>query len=242
MAQAEAAYDTAVAKKALRQEWAYIRRRSSSAAWRVPANALLNRRLPAAGAASRVRSARCIIAYPADSAYLRGLASARTSGHLMHADVAIQLASGQHAIQIAEMSRDYIEYGLGWGWTEQRIRKSIARSDTNVAVVLHGDTVSAFGIMSYEERHAHLQLLAVRPDHRRKGLASAVMNWLESAARAAGSERILVECRRSNSPARCLYLEHGYHEKNIEVAMYRHLDDGIHLEKWLRPRSTEGDR
>ncbi len=52
---------------------------------------------------------------------------------------------------------------------------------------------------------------------RRKGIASEVVNWLESAARAAGSEQILVECRRANSPARCLYLEHGYHEKIIEA-------------------------
>jgi [ribosomal protein S18]-alanine N-acetyltransferase len=161
--------------------------------------------------------------------------------HHMHAGVAVHPASLEHALQIAEMSRDYIEYGLGWRWTEHRISKAIAAPDVNAVVVLHESSVVAFGIMIYEERHSHLQLLAVRPEHRRKGLASAVIGWLEKSARAAGSERILVECRRTNSPARCLYLEHGYHEKNIEVAMYRRLDDGIHLEKWLRTRSTAGD-
>ena len=159
----------------------------------------------------------------------------------MHADATVQLASSEHAFEIAEMSRDYIEYGLGWGWTEHRIKKAIQNPETNAAVVLHEGHIAAFGIMSYEERHAHLQLLAVRPEHRRRGLASAVIAWLEAAARAAGSERILVECRCTNTPARCLYLDHGYHEKNIEVAMYRHLDDGIHLEKWLRVRSTASD-
>lgn len=159
----------------------------------------------------------------------------------MHADVAIHLASTPHARQIAEMSRDYIEHGLGWRWTEQRVRRAIADTDTNTVVVLNDAIVIAFGIMEYEEQHAHLQLLAVRPEHRRKGLASAMIDWLESSARAAGAERIFVECRRTNDAARCLYLEHGYDEKTIEAAMYRRLDDGIRLEKWLRARRAVRD-
>jgi [ribosomal protein S18]-alanine N-acetyltransferase len=159
----------------------------------------------------------------------------------MHAEFTVHLASERHALEIAEMSRDYIEYGLGWRWTEQRVRKAIQHQETNAAVVLEGTNVVGFGIMSYEERHAHLLLLAVRPECRRKGIASSIVEWLEAAARAAGSERIVVECRRANSPARCLYLEHGYHEKSIEPAMYRQIEDGIHLEKWLRRRSAAGD-
>ena len=157
----------------------------------------------------------------------------------MRTDVAVQLASGKHALQMAEMSRDYIEYGLGWGWTESRIAKAIASPDINAAVVLHEASVLAFGVMSYGERHAHLQLLAVRPVHRRKGLASSLIEWLEASAIVAGSERVLVECRRTNSPARLLYLEHGYHEKNVEHAMYRELEDGVRLEKWLRVQGNE---
>jgi [ribosomal protein S18]-alanine N-acetyltransferase len=159
----------------------------------------------------------------------------------MHAEVDVYLASDIHAFQIAEMSREYIEYGLGWRWTEARVSKAIEDKETNVAVVLDGSNVLAFGIMSYDRCHAHLQLLAVQPEYRRKGIASVIVNWLESTARAAGSERILVECRRTNSPARCLYLEHSYHEKCIEEGMYRQLEDGIHFEKWLRVRSVESD-
>ena len=116
------------------------------------------------------------------------------------------------------------------------MRKAIKDRETNVAAVLGGAVVQAFGVMSYDERHAHLQLLAVRPERRRKGLATAIVNWLESVALTSGSERVFVECRRSNDAARCLYLELGYHERLIESAMYSGREDGILLEKWLRPR------
>ena len=111
--------------------------------------------------------------------------------------------------------------------------------EVNVAVIVQGALVLAFGIMRYGERHAHLELLAVRPEDRRAGLASAVVEWLESIASVAGMERILVECRRSNDAARCLYLEHGFHEHLIEPAMYSHAEDGIQLEKWLRLRPAD---
>jgi ribosomal protein S18 acetylase RimI-like enzyme len=160
----------------------------------------------------------------------------------MHADTVVQLASEAHAGEIAAMSRDYIERGLGWGWTRRKVVKAIRDTETNVGVVVEGGIVVAFGIMSYLERHAHLQLLAVRPENRRQGIASAILRWLESVAAVAGVERILVECRRENAPARTLYLEHGFHERNIETGMYAGLEDGIHLEKWLRSRaSAPGD-
>ena len=149
----------------------------------------------------------------------------------------VELANEMHAAQIAEMSRDYIEHGLGWGWTRRRVVRAMRDPDTNVAVVLEQGGVVGFGIMSYRERHAHLALLAVHPTNRRQGVASAILRWLECVANVAGVERILVECRRSNAPARMLYLEHGFHERNIEPGMYSRLEDGIHLEKWLHSRT-----
>jgi len=148
----------------------------------------------------------------------------------------VQLASEVAAEQIALMSREYIEHGLSWGWTASRVREAIRHRETNVAVVQRGKAVQAFGIMNYSERHAHLQLLAVHPAQRRKGLATAIVNWLESVALTAGSERVFVECRRSNDAARGLYLDLGYHERLIESAMYAGREDGILLEKWLRLR------
>jgi len=149
-------------------------------------------------------------------------------------DLAVRLAALADAAAIAAMSRDNIEQGLPWSWTEARVAHAIRRPDTNVVVVGEPGALIAFGIMSYLEDDAHLLLFAVHAAQRRKGVGSAILRWLEKVARTAGAHRIRVECRRDNSAARNFYGEHGYHEFVIALGMYRGLADGINLEKHLR--------
>ena len=152
----------------------------------------------------------------------------------MIADIPVHLATRADALQIAEMSRDTIEYGLPWGWTETRVARAIQDRDKNVVVVREGDRVVGFGIMGYLEEDAHLLLLAVRPERRRTGIASAILLWLEKVAQAAGATRIRVESRQENDAARNFYNEHGYHERALRKRMYSGAADGVMLEKWLR--------
>jgi [ribosomal protein S18]-alanine N-acetyltransferase len=152
----------------------------------------------------------------------------------MIADVAIRFATVADAEAIARMSRDQIEQGLPWRWTPQRVLRTIRDPNTNVVVVDGEDAIAAFGIMFYAEDDAHLLLLAVRPAVQRAGIASAVLLWLEAAARSAGASRIRVEARRDNEAARSFYSEHGYHEHDIRPAMYSGLAAGVRLVKWLR--------
>jgi ribosomal-protein-alanine N-acetyltransferase len=152
----------------------------------------------------------------------------------MIADINIRLASHLDAADISAMSRDYIEYGFPWRWNYDRVMKAIANSDTNVAVVGEHGALIAFGIMSYVDDDAHLQLLAVRRGSQRKGVGSAVLLWLEHVARSAGSKRILIEVRSSNSVARSFYSEHGYHKYFVKEQMYFDIEAGIGLVKQLR--------
>ena len=156
----------------------------------------------------------------------------------MIADVHIRLAMPADADDIARMSRDYIEQGLPWSWTPDRVTRSIRDANTNVVVVGNHGALDAFGIMFYAEEDAHLLLFAVRENKRRSGIGSAVLQWLEAAARAAGATRIRVEVRRDNVIARTFYNEHGYHERVIKPRMYSAVVAGIKLEKWLRPEGA----
>jgi len=152
----------------------------------------------------------------------------------MIADVAVRLATPADAAEIAAMSRDYIEHGLPWTWTTERVAHSIREPETNVVVAGESGGITGFGIMYYASEDAHLLLFAVRSAHRRRGVGSAILRWLEDVARAAGAKRIRVECTRENAVARNFYCEHGYHELEITKKMYRGLKDGVHLEKWFR--------
>ena len=155
------------------------------------------------------------------------------------ADVAVRLARAADAVDIAAMSRDYIEDGLPWTWTAGRVEAAIREADINVVVAGERRAISAFGIMSYPDDDAHLLLFAVRQNQRRRGVGSAILRWLEEAADTAGAKRIRVECRRDNAAARNFYCEHGYQELSITTKFYRGLKDGIQLVKWLRPIAEE---
>jgi ribosomal-protein-alanine N-acetyltransferase len=95
--------------------------------------------------------------------------------------------------------------------------------------------------MIYREDDAHLVLFAVHPIRRRRGIASAMLLWLEDVARAAGCRRIKVEARRDNVAGRNFYSEHGYHERQIQRDRYEAGVDGVRLEKWLRPQDEGPD-
>lgn len=156
----------------------------------------------------------------------------------MTVDPPITIARRSDAAAIAMLSRDLIEYGLEWRWRAARVARAIDDPDTNVAVLRQKDALVAFGIMEYLDDDAYLVLLAVAKSSQRQGAGSALLRWLEAAARAAGLQRVRVDTRRENVAARCFYNEHGYHERILHPRMYGKRVDGIRLEKWLRSPVT----
>ena len=153
----------------------------------------------------------------------------------MISHLTIRFATRVDAAAIAALSRDEIEHGLPWTWREGRVRNAIADPDTNFIVAGAPGEVRAFGLMYHADDDAHLLLFAVRRSQQRQGVGSALLQWLEAAAQAAGAARIRVEARMDNEAARSFYNERGYHEREIVRRMYSGSLDGVRLEKWLRP-------
>ena len=151
----------------------------------------------------------------------------------MISQLAIRFATPADADAIAALSRDEIEHGLPWTWRAPRVRHAIANAETNVVVVGAPGAVIAFGVMFHTERDAHLLLFAVHRSQQRQGIGSALLLWLEDAARAAGASSIRVEARFDNEAARSFYNERCYHERRIVPRMYDDRLHGVRLEKWL---------
>lgn len=156
----------------------------------------------------------------------------------MISHLTIRFATRADAAAIAALSRDEIEHGLPWSWREPRVRQAIDDPDTNVIVVGPPGAVAAFGVMYYADDDAHLLLFAVHRSRQRRGVGSALLQWLEKAAQAAGARRIRVEARMDNEAARSFYNERGYHEREIARRMYSGRLDGVRLEKWLRAQEA----
>ena len=151
----------------------------------------------------------------------------------MIADPDVGLARPDEARRIAEMSRDFIEHGLGWKWTPARILRCLADPATNVAVARERGELIGFAIMEYKEDEAHLVLFAVGAAHRRKGMGSALLAWLEKSALTAGIGLIYLEARTGNAAARAFYQKHGYSEIARVRGMYRGREDGVRLARDL---------
>jgi ribosomal protein S18 acetylase RimI-like enzyme len=145
----------------------------------------------------------------------------------------IRLATEADSRFIAEMSRDYIEQGLGWSWTQARVLRAIRDRATNVAVIDGRAGPSGFGVMHYGDTSAHLALLAVLPSQQRRGLGCLLLSWLEKSAVTAGIGIVRVEAREDNSRAIAFYQKHGYTPRATTPGYYRGVLDAVRMEKTL---------
>lgn len=149
----------------------------------------------------------------------------------------IRLATPAEAPAIARMSRDMIEFGLPWTWTERRVDHAIRDRATNVAVALRRDRLQGFGIMQYGDNTAHLVLLAVRPEMRHQGWGGRLTRWLEATAQMAGIGRVQVEARADNHNAIAFYQRLGYARSGTVTGYYQGEVDAVRLEKRLQEQA-----
>jgi ribosomal-protein-alanine N-acetyltransferase len=149
-------------------------------------------------------------------------------------DVTLQLADPGDAAVLAAMSRDLIEAGLEWRYRTHSLRQLIAHAETVTLVARHGETVAGFGIMKYGDERAHLMLLAVRPDVRRRGIARCLIEWLVASAAIAGVATIHVELRAGNAAAYALYRTLGFAETLRVPGYYAGRETAIRMLRLLR--------
>lgn len=146
----------------------------------------------------------------------------------LHSPV-IQLANWGDAEEIALMSREYIESGLGWSWKRQRVLRCIREPEVVVAVARSPAELQGFAIMQFGDDSAHLNLLAVKTHWRRRGLGARLIRWLEESAKTAGTFDITLELRESNSAALQFYRRLGYTPVKKITGYYRSSEAAIRM-------------
>lgn len=117
------------------------------------------------------------------------------------------------AATIALLSRNLVEYGLPWRWTPERISRALTDPDYVVLSARQGPGLAGFGVMQYLSSKAHLCLLGVVPDARRRGVATEILNWLEKSAVVAGIFSVALEVRKADPGALNFYRQHGFVEE-----------------------------
>lgn len=147
--------------------------------------------------------------------------------------IKIRLARASDAANLAVMSRDLVELGLGWSWTQSRIIRHIRSPDSVVLVAASRKLIVGFAIMRFGWEEAHLDLLAVRPKFRRAGVGRRLTEWLEKSAVVAGISVIYLEVRETNKDAREFYKKIGYARVIRLSGYYRGRESAISMGKDL---------
>jgi ribosomal-protein-alanine N-acetyltransferase len=143
------------------------------------------------------------------------------------------LARACDAREIAEMSRDLIEHGLTWSWTAVRVQHFISGPDSTVIVARREPRIAAFAIMHFGDDVAHLNLLAVAPEHRRHGLGRQLMDWLTATAIEAGVFRINLELRTHNDEAQLFYESLGFDRRGVVPGYYQGREPALRMSRRL---------
>ena len=91
-----------------------------------------------------------------------------------------------------------------------------------VLVCIANDLVVGFVAARRTADEAEILNIAVRPDFRRKGIASALLRAVLDEFRSSPVARAFLELRESNHPARGLYERHGFVPSGRRKAYYRH--------------------
>lgn len=139
----------------------------------------------------------------------------------------IEFASIPDVAEIASISRDEIEYGLGWDYTPQRLAKLIKHKSKNVVVARIENELVGFGIMTYRKDQANLDLLAVKEEFRRKKIGTQIVQWLAKVALTAGIFNIFVQVRERNDRAVSFYTNLGFQQIDIVPGFYRGVENGV---------------
>ncbi len=152
------------------------------------------------------------------------------------APVTLRLAQRSDAIALAEMSRDWIETGLGWTYRPERVRRLITHRETQTLVALDASAgIVGFAVMQFGEERAHLVLMAVAPTARRKGIGQALLQWLLESAVAAGMASVHLELRAGNGDAMAFYGQQGFAQTLMLSGYYQGREHAVRMVRVLRP-------
>lgn len=156
---------------------------------------------------------------------------------MFSSDIVIEFATLADAVEIGELSRKYIEYDLGWDYTPEKIARLIRHEAKNVVVAREYHQLVGFGIMTYHEEQANLDLLAVRLRYRYQGIGRRIVLWLEEVALTAGIATVYVQLRQINTGALKFYEKLGYQTVGEQRGYYRGRENAVIMAKKIRKRT-----
>ena len=122
-----------------------------------------------------------------------------------------------HVSQVAELER----ICFADPWSEKSVASELDNKWALWLVALEGDTVVGYIGSQTAVDETDVMNVAVHPDHRRQGIAEALIEKLVLELKARGSHALMLEVRASNAPAISLYEKLGFLQVGLRKNYYR---------------------
>ena len=106
-------------------------------------------------------------------------------------------------------------------WSEAGLTEAVASPLYRYFVACLGDELLGYGGMFLAGDEANVTNIAVVQNLRKKGVGTGIVKALLSEAEESGAERVYLEVRVGNEPARHLYEKCGFREVGIRKDFYR---------------------
>ena len=109
-------------------------------------------------------------------------------------------------------------------WSHGVFRDCLLAGYQNI-VLVRGDVVAGYGVLSVAAGEAHILNICVDPAHRSRGYGESLLDEMLFRARSASVRQVFLEVRPSNEPALRLYKKKGF-RKVAERPAYYQAHDG----------------
>ncbi len=137
------------------------------------------------------------------------------------------IAPGDDIDRLMAVMHSAFDPAFGEAWNRRQVEDALLMGHSHyVLLAAHGgepesaEPAAAFFLSRHGFEEEELLLLAVDPDHRRKGLGGALLERLGHDAKARGAARLLLEMRADN-PAEALYRALGFMPIGRRAQYYR---------------------
>ena len=138
--------------------------------------------------------------------------------------------NAQHVAQVAQLET----LCFPDPWSEKSIASELTNPLALWLVAVEDQQVAGYIGSQTVPDESDMMNVAVHPDHRRRGIAEALVRALCDALRQRGSVSLTLEVRASNEPAKTLYDKLGFEQVGRRPNYYRNpKEDALILKKML---------
>jgi ribosomal-protein-alanine acetyltransferase len=118
-------------------------------------------------------------------------------------------------------------------WSYEALAEELRNPLAVFFVAEYGDKAVAYAGMHHILDEGYITNIAVHPDFRRQGLATALVHELDGYADENDLNRLTLEVRASNSAAIVIYRHAGFDEEGVRTAFYDDpKEDGLIMSKY----------